>query len=381
MKRLVFFSAIVLAAVRLTLAQQVSSSTVPSVVNVYVESPVDSAQLQPYLKIIKKHPGSLEGAQAQLAIAMLQYDNRAYSAAVEDFRRVLDDYPRGPHSEDAAYYLISSLIETHRYSEVIDEAKKALSSYPQGKWADASHYLMAKAYYELAPSTGPVLDDLAITEINSLVALHPNSGYADDALALKGQTYKRLQKYDQAIEAFRTLASTTKDKAYRSGAQLEVGWLYTMKDQYEEAIAEFERAASGADNDSVKATAQYHIGFAYLKKGDLEKAKEAFQAVVDRYPSDRLGAHASFRVGYCLAEQQQYEQALVQLAKTDAAYPDFEQRDLLLMYKATCHRGLKQVEQEKKVLQELVSQYPKSSLKAAAENMLKDLEEQGSSKQ
>jgi hypothetical protein len=82
MKRLVFFSAIVLAAVRLTLAQQVSSSTVPSVVNVFLESPVDSAQLQPYLKIIKKHPGSLEGAQAHLAIAMLQYNNRAYSAAV-----------------------------------------------------------------------------------------------------------------------------------------------------------------------------------------------------------------------------------------------------------------------------------------------------------
>jgi outer membrane protein assembly factor BamD (BamD/ComL family) len=439
MKRLILFAAIPLVLIQILSAQQqssVSSSTTPGVVNVFLESPVDSAKLQPYLKIIKNQPGSLEAAEAYLAIAKLQYNNHAYGAAILDFRRALDDYPRGTQSEETRYYLISSLMESHRYNEAIDEAKKSLSLYSQGKWADASHYLLAKAYYELAPSNGPGLDGLAITETNNVVAGYPNSKYADDALALQGQTYKRSQKYNQAIETFRTLARTTKDKAYRDRAQLEVGWLYTMKDQYEEAIAEFEKAISTANADSVKATAQYHIGFAHLKNGDFEKAKKAFHTLVDRYPSDKLDSFASFRIGYCLAELEKYTEALEQLAKTDAAYPDFEQRDLLLWYEAISHKGLDQLElmklgattdtthsndvnlsdfvsgymvvlekrlehlgQAKTVLEEVVARYPKSALLNAAEDthgqieqtikeleaekerMSQELQNQGTSKQ
>ncbi|MGH2569435.1 MAG: hypothetical protein ACRDGA_13940, partial [Bacteroidota bacterium] len=78
MKRILLMSAVGFVTLQSAFAQQVSSKTMPSMVSVVVESPVDTAQLQPYLQIIREQPGSLQAAEAHLTIARMQYNTRAY---------------------------------------------------------------------------------------------------------------------------------------------------------------------------------------------------------------------------------------------------------------------------------------------------------------
>jgi tetratricopeptide (TPR) repeat protein len=396
-----------IAAAQKLNAQQATSKTMSGSVGIVIESPVDSSQLQPYLKTIRQNPGSEQAAQARLAIAKLQFDNWAYNAALEDLRKVVQDYPKGGHSEEAAFYLTAALSRTYHDEEAVTEATEALAQYPNGPWSDGERYFLGRSYYRLGQS------DLALAQLNSIVGKSAgggNSTYRDDALKLISDTYKHAKQYDRAIESLRKIVAESKDQSNRNEAQLEIGWLYSVNNQIEAAVAEYQKAANM--DVSVAARAGYETGYVHLNRGDYTKAREAFQQVADQYPTDlpagqagRFGSQASLRVGYCLVESGEYESALQQLEKTDATYPDFDQRDLLLWYKAMSYRGLDQLElakliatvdttftnygefkgflmwyegildkrlehleQAKKILDELVASYPKSAFVKAAED-------------
>jgi outer membrane protein assembly factor BamD (BamD/ComL family) len=438
MKRILIFLAISVAASHGLIAQQATSKTMPGSVGIVIESPVDSSQLQPFLKTIRQNPGSEQAAEARLAIAKLQFDNHTYNAALEDLQKVVRDYPKGRHSEEAAFYLTAALSRTYHDKEAVTEATEALAQYPNGPWSDGEQYFLGRSYYALGQS------DLALAQLNSIVGKSAgggNSTYRDDALKLISDTYKHAKQYDRAIEPLRKIVAESKDQSNRNEAQLQIAWLYSVNNQIEAAVAEYQKAASM--DVSIAARAGYETGFVHLNRGDYTKAREAFQQVADQYPADllagqvgRFGSQASLRVGYCLAESGEYDLALQQLEKTDAAYSNFEQRDLLLWYKAMSYKGLDQLElarliatvdttitndvefrgfmlwyegvldkrlehlgQAKTVLDDLVAHYPKSALVKAAEDthgqveqtmkeleaekerVSKELQNQGTSKQ
>jgi hypothetical protein len=75
------------------------------------------------------------------------------------------------------------------------------------------------------------------------------------------------------------------------------------------------------------------------------------------------------------------EKAIDQFKKVKLTHPGFSQGDLLLFFTGECYIDLGKPALAKGPPQQLIVKYPNSSLKAATEKMLKDLQDQGTPNQ
>ncbi|MGC9054149.1 MAG: tetratricopeptide repeat protein, partial [Candidatus Hydrogenedens sp.] len=118
----------------------------------------------------------------------------------------------------------------------------------------------------------------AVDTCKHVIQLDP--GYAQ-AYSYLGMSYKELQEWDLAIEAF-TKAVELKPEQYPWN-WINIADIHINRGQYESAISALEKAFQLLPNDSFAHTC---MGRAYLGLGNHEKAIEYFQKAIELDPTD-----------------------------------------------------------------------------------------------
>lgn len=197
-------------------------------------------------------------------IAYSFFGQKKYKAALEWFLKCLED---------------KSVAASPLYADILN---RTADCYFQERELEA-----ARQYYAKVPTTEPAAADYAafqgafilglqkkytekIKALEQLIANHPESDYADDALYEIGRAYVLQEKYELAIATYeKVLANYGKTTVARKAA-LETGMLYANLANTDKAITAYEQVVELYPNSEEARTAIESLQTLYVDKNDIE---------------------------------------------------------------------------------------------------------------
>lgn len=334
-------------------------------VAVFLEPVVDTSRVLSLREVISRQPGTAAAAGAQLAIAKIFYDGRAYGKALVELQNAIIDSLSPSLADDALYYLAHcySLLRQDRMA--VDQATKLAQRFPQSKWIDASFLVKGRSFFNLQR-----YED-AIRDLKTLTARSPLSTYTAEAWLLISRANRALERWSEAAIALDRLINDFPQNEQLASAYFDRGVARARLDQFDDAADDLAKAGPLLANRDDKAQAQYQLASIYFRRSQFETARVEFQKVIDLYPAETITPLAAFRVASCFMEQKKYQDALARFTAMITAYADFPHKDWLLFFSGRCYYLLGQKDEANRYFRDLISQYPNSSLRKAAEKMLK----------
>jgi TolA-binding protein len=169
-----------------------------------------------------------------------------------------------------------------------------------------------------------LLGDLqkAYDAYNELVAKHPNSRFAPDALMSAGEMSVEVKAYDKAQTLFTRLSELAKKEGlgefYAMKAQLGLLLVKAASGGGGDVVSELEQLAAKAASDfpEVAGKARLAVGQAAVKKKDFTKAEAVFRAIVSAPGvADRVWAGAANGLADVQYEQAKYLDAAFSYSK------------------------------------------------------------------
>jgi tetratricopeptide (TPR) repeat protein len=198
--------------------------------------------------------------------------------AIENLRKALS---LDPQSMQARSWLGSALNAVGRFEEAIEVLREATRLDPTHVGARMN---LARSYW-----TGRGQIDEGIVELEQVIALNPESGYAFLQLAL---LYALVGKFDRAEEMAQSAIQlqeqylSGKEGLQIVGAHTRLGYVNYRRGRYDEAIREYERelmfllSTDHALRERSLIELNQKLGAAYLRKGDAAGMARHFDLAV-----------------------------------------------------------------------------------------------------
>ena len=134
--------------------------------------------------------------------------------------------------------------------------------------------------------------DEAISAYRQLTIDYPKSERAPIAAYWIGISNMKKGDNVAAGEAFEELSTSYPNHNYGTLAVMRLGDLRMDEGRFEEAVSYYDRIASSRSNETVGFEASYKKAIALLKSGKTEKAEADFRDLIARQPSDIMSHKA-----------------------------------------------------------------------------------------
>ncbi|GEM_PF-3946555 len=365
MKSIIVLTILALMPATAVQAQPLPASGKGKQLTVFLEPPVDSSLLRPHLAVLRNRPGTTEAAQAQFEIAQIHYRGRVYSSAVTEFQKVLAAPASSSLTQSALLSLARSLAQLHRDEEVLSTLETLQKQFPQTSLQGEPAFLRSQSSFRLLRFT------TAAGEAENALAGSLSREDRLEALIVAGRSYKALGKSDKALQAFERLAVEAPTSELTAEAELEAGLIHRQRRRWSEGEKAFRRALERFTHTERKEEVRYELGMLFFEKGTFVRASWQFDSLLTLSPNSRFAAHALFYLGRCYIYHKKYDKAVSEFVAHQSRFPDYPRGDLLLFYLAEAYRLQGNAALARASLQQLLSRYPKSSLKPAAEKLLR----------
>lgn len=292
-----------------------------------------SADFEKYLAEFKKaNPENKNLEVVEFESAKTLYFDQQYQRSITAFSAYLSTYVQSPRAQEANFYLAESFYRTREYDKALP------------------------IYSELS-------NDAAFNMVNRVVARIAEIEFR------KGQ-------YERAITAYRRMErlATNKKEQYNAwSGMMESFFLmarYDSVNTYANIILERGNINAGAQNK-----ASLYLGKSAMAQGNYDLAKDEFINTLNT-ARDEYGAEARYRLGEIFYLTKQYDQCYKTLIGMDAdfsAYEEWVGRSFLLL--ADNFVAMNNTFQAKATLQSLIDKFPLQTIKDAAKDKLKKIEE------
>ncbi|MFN5323920.1 MAG: tetratricopeptide repeat protein [Bacteroidota bacterium] len=268
------------------------------------------------------------------------------------------------------------------------------------KVREESLFAFAKLSFELQ------FQPVAINAMNELLASFPETKYKDEANEILAQLLITTRNYKEALASLDKIRarSPKANAAYQKVAYFRALELFNDRD-YDKAIGLFNKAITNESDQMIRANAMYWKAEAIYNQGQYEAAKKQYRIFIFNPPSINSSLYntANYNLGYCHFKLEDYAEANVWFRKyikdrqqtTKDKHNDalirtgdgclmLKEYDNALnfygqaidgkakssdyaLFQTGIIRGIRGEHAEKvKIMNKLVSSYPKSSYAAAA---------------
>jgi len=279
-------------------------------------------------KLINPKYAVKDTPEQQYDWAMSLYESRDYNRASEEFLRLIANYENSKLAPEAQFYAGKSYQKAGKYYPAFQNYQKVVDNYPYTKRVDEIielEYELGEILYNKNTGTLMGIELMADTEraieiFNKVIENAPYSQFADNAQFMIGLSYKKIQQYNEAIEAFQKLTQEYPTSDLVERAKYEAAqcmYFYSFKSDYDqeptdEAIDEFKRYTMETRNKELKREAEQTITLLKEKKAQsifksaefYEKVKKYQSAVVyykeiiKDYPDTSYAPLAKIRIEY-----------------------------------------------------------------------------------
>lgn len=184
------------------------------------------------------------------------------------FRKVISEATNPDLRAEAFGRLIELYYDAERYPEVIEVSAQLIAAYGESPLTKVAYYNTGWAHYENGDYAG------SVTAFRDLLAHFPTGFEADRGLFQIGESYFAMERYGDAIEAYRDLVARQRLDA------LSPDELERMKR---------EKLAGLVDETALElaAKAQIRIGTCLARLGQFEEGVGAYRTVIERFGTER----------------------------------------------------------------------------------------------
>ncbi len=208
--------------------------------------------------------------------------------AVVHYRRVIDDHPDSPYRTPARYGLAWQYYQAQQFGSAAD-AFAAVRDASDGALADRA------TYYEAVSRARAGDLSQALDLYREVPDRLPGDRLAAEALYESGLLLYQQERYDEAIEAFRTVTEEYPDTPRQGDATQWLGHALLAANRREDAIGAYEQARSlDAAPDSLLQEVRFQEGWTHYQKGRYDAAASTFLSLADEQPQSKRGADALF---------------------------------------------------------------------------------------
>ncbi len=344
--------------------------------------------------LIRLAPASNWAARAQYNIGDAWYNAGDYQKAIEAYQVVLNRYPRSDYVVDAINSIRDAGLAiglTDNTNQLMDQF---LASNPNATTADRLRMSQARSLMD----AGDILSAInAYREIDRLTSDDLTRAEAQFNLA---DAYERQGNYNAARTAYLSIVNQYPSSNRMGPALANLGRIAYDNGNFTESLQYFERLAR--DNTRMRQEARIGMGNAYLAMGDGAKARENFAAAGStssdavklglakadlsegRYAeaeaafralaqgsSSVTGAEAQYQLGRAQQLAGRCQDAVTSFAAVRVlfgAYESFVARAML--QQSTCYDQLGNRVESRRILQQLVDDYPNTDAGREAARLL-----------
>ena len=269
-----------------------------------------------------------DSPQEQFHWAMELYKKKDFQRAAEEFEKVTKEYKDSMEAPEAQYYAGRSYEELGKYWFAYENYQRMIDNYPYTKRLDEvveREYNLANTFQNME---SPKLMELelslslerSVTIYGKVVENMPFGPYADKALYKTAESYRRLFKYNEAMDAYEKLINDYPDSKLVQEAKYQLAYtIYEAsrdpeydQEHTEEALKKFENIikttpipaiAEEADKALIhlknkKAESLLKVAEFYEKRGKYTSALFYCRDIVDEYPETEAAKIADLKIEY-----------------------------------------------------------------------------------
>lgn len=120
----------------------------------------------------------------------------------------------------------------------------------------------------------------------------------------------------------------------------------------------------------------YQNAFAALKQGDYEQAIAGFKTVLAQYPTGSYAGNAQYWLGECYYVSRRFDEAVVEFRKV-IGNPENQKRSDAMLKLGFAYYEQKNFADSRKTLEQVVAEFPSTSVARLAEKRLQDIRTSG----
>jgi len=245
-----------------------------------------------------------DSPQEQYDWAMSFYKREEYKRAAEEFVRLIDHYDDSKVAPDAQYYAAVSYQHIGKYYRAFQNYQKVVTNYPFSDKIEEIiklEFELGELFYHRNRGTLMGMElmvdvEKAIEIFTAIIKNMPYSDYADNAQFMIGQSYKKIQQYNEAVEAFQNLVQEYPTSELLESAHYEIAqclYLATHKADYDqeatdEAIEEFARYSQQSNDKEFQEEASETIRLLREKKAKSAFTSAQFYKKSKKYRSAQI---------------------------------------------------------------------------------------------
>ncbi len=280
-----------------------------------------------YKTIKEKYPSSSLAKKAMLQLGLVYYNNNDYNNSLAFYKRVVNEYP-GSSEANASLLGIRNIymdrndlngymsytkslgsfaqvdvreqdslsyVSAEKYymegncQSAITSFQHYLKKYPQGMFEINANYYLADCLYKQGDKTEALESFSKVTQKGKNI-------FTEDALLRQGEISYGMQKFADALGAFKELEQIAEIEENRLEAQIGVMRAYNELTNYDESVvaAEVVMANNKASGEIIR-EARFIRAKAYWQTNRVDKAVEDFK-VLSKNTKSAEGAESKFLV-------------------------------------------------------------------------------------
>ena len=249
---------------------------------VYYDYPLGPQAVDAQDGIARVETTSLVGPdrfQRELARAQRLFDARRWAQARAGYEPIL----RAANGEDKELIALR-LAECAYYLDRFSESRKALQPFLDGGRREAE-----ARYFHLAAVRGAGDSDTFVSLVRGLVADHPDSEWAAEALNNLASYYIVVDRDADADLVFRELLRRFPRHRYSERAAWKTGWFAYRSDRFRDAADLFDSAAVAFARSDYRPSWLYWSAKANDQLGDAASANARYRVIVADYQNSYYG--------------------------------------------------------------------------------------------
>jgi len=307
-----------------------------------------------FLEEFANHP---KAGDAQFWRAEAAYQEANYDSALKDYDAVTKS--SSAKRPDAWYGAGYSLFKSGRYGDAATRFERLVADFPVSRFGFDARVRLADCYFFLKDYKN------AEGSYRTVLRQFADRDDRDYSMYQLGQTYFRLNNYEDALRQFQGVAGMA-GSMLADDAQYAIGWLWFQGKNYDEAINEFRNLIQRFPQSELLARAQYSIGDAQYNQQNYSLAEQSYRVVLRKFPQSPLVVDAMSGIQYCLLAQGKQQEALSVIDTFVRENPGSPEAQALLLKKGDLLFSQKQFDAAIKEYRGFADRYTQSPLVSQA---------------
>ncbi len=232
---------------------------------------------------IARHLIATEPNTAYAKQAAAQLRSIEHRATIQNLRAQVQDETLSPAETARAQLQIGTIYERQLqdYPRVIQAYREVIKGHPDSAYAAEALYRIGLVYAEQLASPNE-----AIQAYKTVIARHPNALQAMMANFQLGELYRKLQRYNEALQAYQTTIGYPERDRYLAGgykdsfadrAQFRIGRVHYDDRRYTDARFAFEEFIQSRTQSPRLAAAYIYLAVIYQEQAENARAVEFYE--------------------------------------------------------------------------------------------------------